>query len=95
VLACGGSYARLCSFCFASLQLTVLVVLFGAHCVFSGGLDCSVRAHACSFAASALCSPDPFLHVALLVFCLNALYLWFLPLHAASTLLFAPLRRTQ
>jgi hypothetical protein len=46
--------------------------LVGAHFVFSGGLDCSVRAHACSIAASILCSSAPNLHVALMVFCLNA-----------------------
>jgi hypothetical protein len=39
VLACGGSYARLCSSCFASLLLAVRSMLDGAHFVFSGVLD--------------------------------------------------------
>jgi hypothetical protein len=42
VLACGGSYACLCSYCFALLRLTVLLLLIGAHFVFPGGLDCSI-----------------------------------------------------
>jgi hypothetical protein len=80
ILACGGSYDRLCSFCFASLQRTVLLLLVGAHFVFLGGLDCSVRAHACSSATFTLCSSASVLHVALLVlccdFCTHTL-LWF------------------
>jgi hypothetical protein len=44
--------------------------LVGAHLVYSSVLDCCVRAHACSFAASTLCPPAPHLHVALQVLCL-------------------------
>jgi hypothetical protein len=46
VLAYGGSYSRLHSFCFASVWLTVLVMLLNAHFLFSGVLNCSVCIHA-------------------------------------------------
>jgi hypothetical protein len=62
-LLCSGS---LCSFCLLVLDL-----------VFSGDIAYYIRAHACSSAVFALFSSASLLHVALLVFCMNVLYLWF------------------
>jgi hypothetical protein len=95
VHACGGSYARLCSFCFATVRFTMLILRVSAHFVFSGGLDCSVRAHACVCAAPTKCSSASLLHVALLVFWLIALYLCFLCSYAPYGFAFALSQCTQ
>jgi hypothetical protein len=56
----------------------VLVMLVGSYCVYSGVHDRSVRAHAYSFIAFTSWSSANLQHAALMVFCLNALTLWFL-----------------
>jgi hypothetical protein len=73
--------------CFA--PFTVLPLLVGAHFMFSGGLGCVIRAHACSSAVFTLCSSASFLYIALLVFCMVALHLWVLCSYVPVALLFA------
>jgi hypothetical protein len=60
------------------------------HLVFSGDLACSIRAHACSSAVFTLCSSASLLHVALLVFTMNVMYLWFSVLIRSCGFAFCP-----
>jgi hypothetical protein len=93
-IALSGSYLSFSALdFFGLLTILPSVLVFLLHCfapsccapsacwcsnVVCSSLDCSISAHACSTAVFTLCSSAYLLHAALLLFCLNCLYLWLL-----------------